>query len=48
MAGFWSDATRIPPSCSNAARVAEKNRVTFDSEAAAVKAGYRPGKDCHK
>lgn len=36
------------PSCSNAARIAEKNRVSFDSEAAAVKAGYRPGKDCFK
>jgi hypothetical protein len=28
--------------------IAGRNRFTFDSEAAAVKAGDRPGKDCHK
>jgi hypothetical protein len=36
------------PSCSNAARIAGRNRVSFDSETVAVKAGYRPGKDCHR
>jgi micrococcal nuclease len=35
-------------SCSNAPRVAGRNRVTFDSADAAVEAGYRPGQDCHK
>jgi hypothetical protein len=36
------------PSCTSAARVAGRNRVTFDSEAAAIDAGYRPGKECFK
>jgi methylphosphotriester-DNA--protein-cysteine methyltransferase len=36
------------PTCPNAARVAEKHRVTFPSDAAAAAAGYRPGKDCHR
>jgi hypothetical protein len=36
------------PTCANAARIAERNRVTFDSEEAAAAVGYRPGKDCHK
>jgi endonuclease YncB( thermonuclease family) len=33
--------------CPNAARISQKNRVTFGSPAAAQAAGYRPGKDCH-
>jgi endonuclease YncB( thermonuclease family) len=35
------------PGCPNAARVSQKNQVTFGSPAAAERAGYRPGKDCH-
>jgi methylphosphotriester-DNA--protein-cysteine methyltransferase len=36
------------PTCANAARIAEKHRVTFDSEAAAAAAGYRPGRAGHR
>lgn len=36
------------PGCPNGAKIAEKNRVAFDSPADAVAVGYRPGKDCHK
>jgi micrococcal nuclease len=36
------------PTCPNAARTSEKNRIIFRSEAAAAAAGYRPGKDCHE
>jgi hypothetical protein len=36
------------PTCPNAAKMAEKNRVAFDCEAAAAAAGYRPGRDCHR
>jgi endonuclease YncB( thermonuclease family) len=35
------------PGCPNAARVSEKNRVSFGSPAVAEAAGYRPAKDCH-
>jgi deoxyribonuclease-1 len=36
------------PNCPNAARIAERNRVSFDSETAAKSVGYRPGRDCHR
>jgi hypothetical protein len=34
------------PTCRGAARMGEKNRVTFASEADAEKAGYRKAGDC--
>jgi methylphosphotriester-DNA--protein-cysteine methyltransferase len=34
------------PTCRATAAMAEKNRVTFASEAEAEKAGYRRAKDC--
>jgi hypothetical protein len=33
--------------CGDAARIAVRNRVTFDSAEEAAGAGYRPAKDCH-
>jgi methylphosphotriester-DNA--protein-cysteine methyltransferase len=36
------------PGCTNGAKILEKNRVLFDTEAEAEKAGFRPGKDCHR
>jgi micrococcal nuclease len=36
------------PGCSNGVKILERNRVLFESEAEAEKAGYRPGFDCHK
>jgi endonuclease YncB( thermonuclease family) len=35
------------PDCPNAAAVSPRNRVIFRSEAAAVREGFRPGRDCH-
>src|SRR5262245_26410035 len=34
--------------CRNATRIADKNRVPFDTPEHARQAGYRPAKDCHK
>lgn len=36
------------PGCRNAAKIAESNRLTFDSEKDAMALGYRRGRDCHK
>jgi endonuclease YncB( thermonuclease family) len=35
------------PGCPNAGIIAARNRVAFDSEADAARAGFRPGRDCH-
>jgi micrococcal nuclease len=35
------------PGCKNVASMSPGNRVLFDTAKAAMKAGFRPGKDCH-
>lgn len=34
--------------CPNAAKIAERNRASFPTDAAAKEAGYRPGRCCFK